>query len=205
MRIRSIWRNPLLGLAAAWVVLAGWLFGSHGWGSLVAVAEACGGPAPDVRFAPSPEITLAFIEGCRARGGVAAYEHLQVLDLVYPAVVAALLALTLRGLARLAGWPRWLAVIPMLASLGDYAENLGAWALISGAKTDGAGPAWAAGVVQAGSFVKVTLSWCAWLIVIALAVRVLARRTAPPGVRPGAPDRSWRSQGVPERSAQGSA
>jgi hypothetical protein len=135
------------------------------------VADACGSPAPDVRFAPRPEATRSFIDGCRSRGAVDAYAHLQVLDLVYPALVAAVLALTLRALAGRDSRLRWIAVIPVVASLADYVENAGAWILIRGGD-----PAGALRAVHVGSLVKTTFSWCAWLAVIALIGTALSVR-----------------------------
>jgi hypothetical protein len=159
----------------AWIATVGWMFGTHRWGSLPAVADACSSPAPDVRFAPPPQATLSFIHGCRSRGAVGAYAHLQVLDLGYPTLVAAALALTLLALTSRRPRLRWLAVIPAIASFGDYVENAGAWTLISGRD-----PTWALQAVQAGSFTKTTLSWCAWLAVITLlGAQLIARMSRP--------------------------
>jgi hypothetical protein len=164
--------------------MVGWMFGTHRWGSLPAVADACGSPAPDVRFAPSPQATLSFIHGCRQRGAVGAYAHLQVLDLAYPTLVAAALALTLLALTTRRPRLRWLAVIPVIASLGDYVENAGAWTLILGRD-----PTWALQAVQAGSFTKTTLSWCAWLAVITLLGAQLTSRMSRPGAHASATPR----------------
>jgi hypothetical protein len=183
MRTRSISRAhgiTVVVFSVLWIAAAGWMFGTHRWGSLPAVADACGSPAPDVRFAPPPGATLSFIEGCRSRGAVAAYAHLQVLDLAYPTLVAGVLASTLLALTRHRPRLRWLALIPVAASLGDYLENVGAWTLISGKD-----PAWALYAVQEGSFVKTTLSWFAWLTVITLVGAWLATRLYRPRARQG--------------------
>lgn len=169
MRFRSIAQVPAVGvlaIAAAWLGMAAWMFGTHRWGSLPAVVDGCGSPAPDVRFAPAPETTWAFIQGCRSRHGVASYAHLQLLDLIYPSLVAGLLVAVLFALTRRRRRLRWLAAIPVAASLADYVENAGAWTLIAGRD-----PAWALHAIQAGSWVKNVLSWVAWLAVIALALQ----------------------------------
>jgi len=187
MRTRSISpgrRNALAALWMTWIVLATWMFGTHRWGSLPAVADACASPAPDVRFAPSPKAVLSFIHGCRSRGGVGAYAHLQVLDLGYPTLVAAALALALLALTGQRPRLRWLALIPVIASLGDYVENAGAWTLISGRDS-----AWALHAVQAGSFTKTTLSWSAWLAVITLLVAHLTDRSSRLQAQPSAAPR----------------
>ncbi len=170
-------------LGLLWLGLVGLLFAWTGRFSLAAVLDACGTEAPDVLFAPSPARTESFLAGCGAPG-LQAYRDLQVVDVFYPAVGAAFLAVALTLLLRDAS-PRlwWLAVVPVAAALGDYVENAAAWVLI------GAGPSaipWVAVPLQVGSGAKVILSWVSWLAVVTLLLgrvpmvrhRVAGRRAA---------------------------
>lgn len=150
--------------AALWLVMSGWMFATHAWGSLPAVVDGCGSPAPDVRFAPDADAVAAFMAGCRSAGS-AAYLHLQVLDLLFPSVTAAFLVAALLLLTRRRRSLRWLVVLPLLVAVGDYVENVGAWALLAGGD-----PTWAYRLVQLGSAVKNVLSWASWLALIVLVV-----------------------------------
>lgn len=170
-------RRLLVISGTAWFALATVLFAWQGRFSLAAVAQACGREAPDVRFAPAASQTQSFLAECGDHG-LAAYRDLQVVDLFYPAAGAVFLLVVLAFLLlRVAPRAAWIAFVPLLAALGDYAENASAWVLI------GVGPSqasWAASVLQMGSALKVVASWVSWLGVIALlfgvAVRTLARR-----------------------------
>jgi hypothetical protein len=128
-------RRVLLVSGALCVGLAGVMFASSGTGSLAAVADRCGQPAPDVRFTTSPEGVHQFLDAC-GEAGRAAYRDLQVLDLLYPAAVgvflASALALVLTKAARRARRPALpaLAALPLLASACDYVENTAAWILL---------------------------------------------------------------------------
>ena len=172
----------VLGSGLVWLVGAGWMFAGQGWGTIAAVRSACGSSPPDVRVAPSPPATLAFIDGCRRAGGLASYRHLQVLDLAYPGIVAVFLASALWLLARdgfgAGSRLRMLALLPLAASAFDYLENTAAWTLLGGS-----GRAWAPQLFQAGSLGKTALSWGSWLTLLALAARwaVLARRRGAAG------------------------
>jgi hypothetical protein len=166
-------RRPLFIVSGAlWLGLATLLFAWPGRFSLAAVAEACGVPAPDVAFAPSVAQTTAFVRAC-GESGLAAYRDLQVVDLLYPAAGAVFLMVVLAFLLqRIMPGAAWLALLPVGAALGDYLENAAAWVLIT------VGPAeapWAASVLQAGSAVKVLLSWASWLLVSALLVALAAK------------------------------
>ncbi|WP_143448727.1 hypothetical protein [Kineosporia sp. A_224] len=162
----------LLPVTAAWAALAGLLFAGTGRFSLAAVEAACAGPAPDVRFAPAPVAVREFARTCGAQG-LAAYRDLQVVDLLYPAVTALLLT----GLALLLGRrttvrPALLALAPVLAAVGDYTENVAAWAVV---RAGAAAPDWVGPVFRAGSLVKSVASWAAWTSVLALAAWAFAR------------------------------
>ncbi len=170
-------RRLLAGFGLVWLVLAGVLFAWRGRFSLAAVEQACGLSAPDVRFAPSAADTQAFVAGCGA-DGLAAYRDLQLIDLVYPAAGALVLVVALALiLVRVAPHVAWLALVPLVAAIGDYLENAAAWALLGAGGSD---RGWAAQVLQVGSAVKVVGSWVSWLmlssLVVALLVRAVARR-----------------------------
>ncbi len=170
-------RRLLAGYGLVWLVLAGVLFAWRGRFSLAAVEQACGLSAPDVRFAPSAADTQAFLAGCGA-DGLAAYRELQLIDLVYPAAGALVLVVALALiLVRVAPHMACLALIPLVAAIGDYLENAAAWALLGAV---GSERRWAAEVLQVGSAVKVVGSWVSWLLLsgllIALVVRALAHR-----------------------------
>lgn len=177
-RSRITWRL-LVGVAALWVLVSYVLFAWPGRFSLAAVAAACGVAAPDVRTAPAVADVRAFVEGCGS-AGLAAYRDLQIVDLVYPAVNAVLIALVILLLVRqLPHRLSWLVVLPLVAALGDYVENVAAWTLIArGTDTS----TWAEQLFQVASAVKVAATTAAWIAVLVLAlwvvVRALARRRA---------------------------
>ena len=166
----------LLGVAAAtWTALGVVLFVSSGRFSLAAVDLACGAPAPDVRTAPSPADVHAFIAGC-GPGGLGAYRDLQLVDLLYPAVNAALLVLVLALLlTALPRGPRWVLALPVVAAVGDYAENVAAWTLIARG-SDGSGRA--EQLFQAGSAVKVAATCSSWTAALILLAWVMVRAVA---------------------------
>ncbi|WP_238009173.1 hypothetical protein KZZ52_26075 [Dactylosporangium sp. AC04546] len=116
--------------AAVYLPTAALMFG--GWtGSLAAVRRACGGLAPfDVRGWWSAADARAMMTAC-GPAGRAAYVHQQLLDLLYPAALAAVLLLATGLLVRRYGerwWPLLLPVIVM--TVLDYVENAGVWTLL---------------------------------------------------------------------------
>lgn len=157
-----------------WLSLMALLFAWTGRFSLAAVTAACGREAPDVQLAPDAQQVEAFLAGC-GTSGLDAYRDLQMVDLFYPAAGAAFLVVAFAFLLRDAA-PRlaWLAALPVLAALGDYAENAAAWVLIA---SEPSSVPWAvAATMQAGSAVKFILSWVSWL---ALAILIVVRIAAP--------------------------
>jgi len=170
---RRVDRRLLAASALWWLGMYGLLFVCRGRFSLRAVDVACGGPAPDTRFAASPTQTEQFLIGCGTQG-LSAYRDLQIADLFYPASTALMLVLVLMHLLPHAT-PRaaWLTLAPLLAAVGDYAENACAWVLIAVAPSR---PSWAARALQIGSAVKFVASWVAWLTVIVLLLLWVARR-----------------------------
>lgn len=173
---RQVDRRLLAAAGVWWLGMYALLFVWQGRFSLHTVSVACGWPAPDTRFAPSPRQTELFLTGCGAQG-LRAYRDLQIADLFYPVSTALLLVLTLTYL-RSHVTPRaaWLTYLPILAAAGDYLENVCAWVLIAAAPPR---PSWATHVLQIGSVVKFVASWLAWVAVIALLVMWVARRLRP--------------------------
>jgi len=170
---RRVDRRLLVAAAVWWLGMYSLLFGWRGRFSLRAVEVACGGPAPDTRFAASPTQTEQFLIGCGAQG-LGAYRDLQIADLFYPASTSLVLVLTLMYLLpRVMPRAAWLTLVPVLAAAGDYAENACAWVLIAVAPSR---PSWAARALQIGSAVKFVASWVAWLTVVVLLLLWVARR-----------------------------
>ena len=159
-------------VAAMWTALVVVLFAWSGRFSLAAVDLACGAPAPDVRTAPSPAEVRAFIASC-GPDGLAAYRDLQLVDLLYPAVNAAFLVLVLALLvSALPRGLRWVLALPVVAAVGDYAENVAAWTLLA---RGGDGSGWAEQLFQAGSAVKVAATCSSWIAVLILLAWVMVR------------------------------
>ena len=171
----SRWR-PLAVTALAWAALAAVLFLWSGRFSLAAVERACGAPAPDVRTAPSVSDVHAFLAAC-GPDGLAAYRDLQVVDVLYPAVNAALLMLVLGLLfRRLKVSLTWLLVLPVVAAVGDYVENVAAWTMLG----EGQGrTSWVDALFPVGSAVKAGATWSAWLAVTVLLAWVVVRWVRP--------------------------
>jgi hypothetical protein len=167
----SRWRL-LAVTSVAWAGLAAVLFVWSGRFSLAAVERACGAPAPDVRTAPSVSDVHTFLAACGS-DGLAAYRDLQVVDVLYPAVNAALLMLVLGLLlSRLNVALGWLLVLPVVAAGGDYLENVAAWTML-GHGVEGA--SWADALFPVGSALKVGATWSAWLTVAALLTWTVVR------------------------------
>jgi hypothetical protein len=158
-----------------WTALVVVLFVWSGRFSLAAVDLVCRAPAPDVRTAPSPADVHAFIAGCGSHG-LAAYRDLQLVDVLYPAVNAALLVLLLALLlSALPRGLRWVLTLPVVAAVGDYTENVAAWTLLA---RGGDGPGWAEQLFQVGSAVKVAATCSSWTAVVILLAWVMVRAVA---------------------------
>ena len=86
---------------------------------------------------------------------------------------AALLVLVLALLASaLPRGLRWVLALPVVAAVGDYAENVAAWTLLA---RGGDGSGWAERLFQAGSAVKVAATCSSWTAVLILLAWVMAR------------------------------
>lgn len=155
------------------------LFATAGRGSLAAVADACGAPAPDTRFTTSAPDLEAFLAACGEEGR-AAYRDLQLVDLAYPAALGVFLASAIglllpqvrpgRPLPRGA---RLLPLLPVLAAAADYTENVCAWWLLAAWPQVATVPAHLLGIASA---TKEVASWASGLLVVGLLAAVAARR-----------------------------
>ena len=185
-------RRLLAATALAWAALAGILFVWTGRFSLAAVERACGAPAPDVRTVPSGSDVRAFLAACGS-DGLAAYRDLQVVDVLYPAVNAALLMLVLGLLIRrLDVSLTWLLALPVVAAVGDYLENTAAWTMLEHGSVPSS---WADALFPVGSAMKVGATTSAWLTVAGLLAWVVVR-----GVRARAAGRAAPAQQVEPRT-----
>jgi hypothetical protein len=115
--------------AAVYAPLAALMFGT--WiGSLTAVRRACGLSAFDVRAWWTVQDARTMLSGC-GQAGRTAYLHQQILDLAYPAALAALLLASTALLIRRYGARWWPVVLPAVAmTVLDYVENAGIWTLL---------------------------------------------------------------------------
>ncbi len=149
------------------------------------VAQACGQPPLDTRFAYTPAEVAAFGEACGA-AGLAAYRDLQVLDLLYPLVAAVFFAVAL--LAVWSPWLQshsrqrlWLILVPAAGMVADYVENGFAWVFLAG---QGSLPDGAVAWMSLAASVKTTSGWAAGVALsVGIAFRVVrlirSRRAAP--------------------------
>jgi len=106
------------------------MFGD-GAGSLAAVRQACGGLTPfDMRGWWSVHDARAMMTAC-GPAGRAAYVHQQLLDLLYPGTLAAVLLLATALLLRRYRGRWWPLLLPAVAmTVLDYTENAGVWTLL---------------------------------------------------------------------------
>ncbi|WP_432873498.1 hypothetical protein [Microbispora rosea] len=116
--------------AAVYLPLAGLMFGGSA-GSLAAVSRACADLPPlDVRSWWTLQEARAMLTACGPAGRTA-YLHQQLLDLAYPAALAALLVVATALLARRYGDRWWPVLVPTVAmTVLDYVENIGIWTLL---------------------------------------------------------------------------
>lgn len=170
----------LIVVTALWLVGAAAMFGF----ALPAVTEGCGAPALDTRFGWTSDDAAAFLRAC-SPDGVAAIWRQQLLDAIYPLVLA----------ATLLGWTRWslrrllplatprgrvaaltaIVALPAIAStLGDLVEN----AAVVGLLATGDVVSWLAPAVGAASAVKHVAGAIAMTATLALVVATLARLAA---------------------------
>ncbi|WP_323099077.1 hypothetical protein [Intrasporangium sp. YIM S08009] len=123
------WRL-LLGSGAVFVAFAAVFFASSAPFAIPRVETTCGQAPPDVRFTSSAADIMRFLDACGPVGREA-YRHLQVADLLYPAVfgffMATCLALVVSRLAPARPGLLVVAALPLLGAAFDYLENICAW------------------------------------------------------------------------------
>ncbi|SHL32894.1 hypothetical protein SAMN05443637_124120 [Pseudonocardia thermophila] len=128
-RARSV---HLLWAGLAYAAAAAAMFGVGPWPGLLArVREACGGLDPfDVRGGWTAAEAREMLQAC-GPAGRAAYLQQQLLDLVYPLAVGAVLLLATALLLRRFGGRTWPLLLPVVVmTVLDYAENTGIWFLL---------------------------------------------------------------------------
>jgi len=199
--LRSLITERARGVHLLWAVLAylppaAAMFGPMvvPWpGLLGRVSEACGGLAPfDVRGRWTAAEAREMLHACGATGREA-YLHQQLLDLVYPLAVGAVLLLATALLLRRYGGRAWPLLLPVVAmTVLDYAENAGIWFMLLNWPDLNAAVADATGLVTG---LKRITGFAAFTLPIVLAVialpgyarRLHARRsgvTPPPAAAP---------------------
>jgi hypothetical protein len=153
------------------------------------VEAACGQAPPDMRFYSTGDDIVGFLDACGPVGR-SAYRNMQLADLVYPAIVGLFLASSLAlATRRLSGRNslRWVAAVPLLATLFDYLENAFAWLAI----TAHPGTIATNDVLGLASAAKTSLSWAAGLTLLgclaALAIGAARGRVRHRPERPNMP------------------
>jgi hypothetical protein len=128
--ISTVRLRHLAAPAVVYAPLAVAMFGGSA-GSLAAVSRSCAGLTPlDMRGWWSVRDAQAMLAAC-GPDGRAAYLHQQLLDLAYPAALAALLLVATALLVHPWGAPWWPILLPTLAmTVLDYVENIGVWTLL---------------------------------------------------------------------------
>lgn len=153
-------------------------------GSLAAISRACDGLRPfDVRKSWGADDARALVDACGADGR-SAYLHQQLLDLVYPTVLAAALLVTIALLVRRYGTRAWPTLLPVLLMTAlDYAENAGIWTLLARWPHVDATVANLAGTATTAKLVIGTVAFCTPLVAgtVELAQRLRHRRAKAPG------------------------
>ncbi|MEV4131718.1 hypothetical protein AB0J72_06085 [Dactylosporangium sp. NPDC049742] len=173
--------------AAIYLPVAALMFGGR-TGSLAAVRRACGGLAPfDVRGWWSTRDAQAMMAACGPAGRTA-YIHQQLLDLLYPVALAAVLLLATGLLVRRFGERWWPVLLPAaIMTVLDYIENVGVWTLLLDWPELHPVVIAAAGTATA---VKRVLGFIAFTVPLPLAVAALTsaiRRLREGSHRPGGP------------------
>lgn len=124
-------RYTLLLSILLFVPSAAWVFGV----AVPRVQQACGATPLDMRAHYGSAEAATFIAECGS-DGLAAYQGLQLADLVYPAVSAFFLGVSLLLLLRSLVGPSspllLVALLPVVSAIADYVENAMAWLLLSG-------------------------------------------------------------------------
>ncbi len=128
--IRLADRRVLIVTGMAFAILTWLLFATSASFSIRTVEATCGEPPPDVRFYSSAEDVYSFLDNC-GQTGRGAYQNLQLVDLVYPALtgvfMASAMATALIGIGKRQSSLMVLSALPLAGAFFDYSENLAAW------------------------------------------------------------------------------
>lgn len=132
MKIRL--RIPVI-ITAVYAVGAGLMFG---W-FIPAVVAACHTQPLDALFTWNRATADALLAACGA-DGIAAYERVATMDLIYPALLALCIGSWILWFASRIGMPRWgvlLALVPSAVNMVfDYLENMAVWTLLRSGAND---------------------------------------------------------------------
>jgi hypothetical protein len=138
MRFANFWTFLVLFAIATWFSLV--LFPRQ--------AEHYPGPTIDgTQFGVTPQEAKDIVQKFADAGQDDEYLEQEIqLDLVFPVVYSLMLAVAIIGLGRPFPVARWLVLLPFLAALGDYLENLSAIVMLGSVRDGKAIPdAWAWG------------------------------------------------------------
>lgn len=153
--------------------LAFLLFASSATFAIPEVEALCGQAPPDMRFYSSGDDVIGFLDACGPTGR-AAYTKMQLVDVLYPAVVGVFLASSLALVTRrlsARNSVHWIAALPLAAALFDYVENSFAWlAILSYPEA-----IVTSDVLGIASAAKTSTSWVAGLTLVACLVVVGCR------------------------------
>lgn len=173
MRRLASWR--ILALTGAGFVGAAYLFFATSLPfAIPTVTAECNGAPPDMRFYTSADGVREFLSGCGELGRLA-YTHLQLADLLYPAIsglfLACALSVVLARLARPGSVVVAAAALPLLGSIFDYMENAAAWGALAAYPE----PTMTAELLGYASVAKQVCSWASWALLTIAILLVLIK------------------------------
>jgi hypothetical protein len=173
MRRLASWR--ILALTGAGCLGAVYLFFATSLPfAIPTVTALCNGAPPDMRFYTSAAGVREFLSGCGESGRLA-YTHLQLADLLFPAIVglflACALSMVLVRLARPGSVVVAAAALPLLGSVFDYLENAAAWGALAAYPE----PTMTAEFLGYASVAKQVCSWASWALLIVATLLLLIK------------------------------
>jgi hypothetical protein len=178
MRRLATWR--ILALTGGGFVGAAYLFFATSLPfAIPTVTALCHNTPPDIRPYTSGQGVREFLARCGEPGRLA-YVHLQLADLLYPAIsglfLASALAMVLVRLGRPSSAIAAAAALPLLGAVFDYLENTAAWATLvvypESART--------ADLLGYATVAQQVCNWASWALLIVatplLTIRMLRSR-----------------------------
>jgi len=171
-RTATLARGRVLTIAAAvFAPLAVWMFAV----AVPATQEACGAPPLDMRMHYGAGDVTRFLANCGA-DGIEAYRRMQIADLIYPAVLAFFLfiatAVVMRRLFGSRSPAVLLALVPIVGSVADYAENVVAWMYLTASPA----PFWG-DLMGVAATIKTIAGWIGGVVLLVGLVAVGVRWT----------------------------